>query len=166
MTQRVVGITGYAGAGKDTAASALVALGWKRIAVADAVKRLAAELGWSGRKDDAPDGRPLLVALGDGVRRECGEGAWLAALAATVDAAPGTDFVVPDVRYPNEAAWLAQRGGLLLRVDRPGVEPMRQYRSELAIAELRPNAVIVNASTREDLARATVRAVERLGGVL
>lgn len=166
VTQRIVGITGYAGSGKDTAAAALVARGWRRVGVADAVKRLAVELGWSGAKDDAPTGRPFLVALGDGVRRECGAGAWLAAVAATVDAEPATNWVIPDVRYPNEADWLRERGGILLRIDRPGCEPMRRYRSECTVAELRPHAVIVNATGADALQAATVRAVERLGGVL
>lgn len=163
---RLVGITGYAGSGKDTAAWALVTRGWRRVGIADAVKRLALELGWSGIKDDAPSGRPFLVALGDGVRRECGQGAWLGAVGATIDAAPGARWVIPDVRYGDEAAWVRGRGGAILRIDRPGCEPMRRYRSECSVSGLRPDVIIVNASSPEDLQAATVRAVERLGGRL
>jgi hypothetical protein len=39
-------------------------------------------------------------------------------------------LIIPDVRFPNEAKWIKDEGGILFEVNRPGVEPVAQHASE------------------------------------
>ena len=41
-------------------------------------------------------------------------------------------MIIPDVRFENEAKWIKAEGGILLKVHRPGVEPVAQHASEQA----------------------------------
>lgn len=65
-------------------------------------------------------------------------------------------MVVTDVRYANEAHWIAHRDGVLWRIDRDGLPPVSSHSSEWSIRELRPDAVIRNDGTLDDLRRAVV----------
>lgn len=56
-----------------------------------------------------------------------------------------------DVRYPNEAAWIRQRGGMLWRIVRPGLAQDRTHDSETAADDIEADAVIVNDSTIDQL---------------
>lgn len=56
-----------------------------------------------------------------------------------------------DVRYPNEAAWVRARGGMLWRIVRPGLEQDRTHDSETAADDIEADAVIVNGSTIDQL---------------
>jgi hypothetical protein len=60
-------------------------------------------------------------------------------------------MAVSDCRYPNEAAAIRARGGLVLRVERPGVEPINAHRSEVALDGFDFDAVIDNDGSIEDL---------------
>lgn len=146
----IVGIGSVARVGKDTAATALVRdLGFKRIGFADALKRLALEAdpmispsgartvntqggrghlkqivtgsSWEQAKDQWPEIRRFLQELGVGCRRVFGDGIWIQAIeqAMKVDYLTG-DWVVPDVRFINEADWVKAQGGITVRIDRPG----------------------------------------------
>lgn len=66
-------------------------------------------------------------------------------------------FVIPDVRFAPEVDWLRSQGAVIWRVERPGVEPVREHVSESGTATIRSNRVILNNGTLEDL-RATVGA--------
>lgn len=135
----LVGISGYARSGKDSLAAALVARhGFTRIAFADKVRELTAALhadtadlaervGWDEAKAD-PLVRRRLQDVGLAVRRILGEGAWVdAALRHLV---PAARYVVTDVRLRNDAATFRARGGLLVRIVRPGVGPADDHPSE------------------------------------
>jgi len=124
---RLVGLAGYACSGKDTAASALVDLGYERRGFADALKLLATCVGWDGAKDDA--GRRLLQDLGVGARDILGADVWVDALMSTL-AGP---TVITDVRFSNEVDAICDRGGVVLRIWRPGVEPARGHVSETSL---------------------------------
>lgn len=149
---KIVGITGYAGSGKDTAAAGLIADGWTRIAFADRLKKLATDIGWNGEKDEA--GRKLLQALGHQARVHLGWNVWVEAAAQDIfeafkGGAPGV--VVTDVRYWNEADWIGQHGGHVIRIDRPGVEPANNHAGELAVDKIVPHATLVNNGSPEDI---------------
>ena len=49
-----------------------------------------------------------------------------------------------DVRYPNEAEWLINAGGVLIRLHRDQVEPVRAHSSEQHIDDLRAHIELVN----------------------
>jgi Domain of unknown function (DUF4406) len=152
----IVGLTGYAGSGKDTAAEGLVAMGWARVAFADPLKEIARAVGWDGRKDDP--GRRLLQVLGVEVRRKVAEDAWVQAAARAIDAGDG-DVVITDVRFANEAAWVRSRGGIVVRITRPGVGPANQHESELLVDEIVPDAVLVNEQDQQDRLHTQLAAV-------
>lgn len=68
------------------------------------------------------------------------------------------DFVITDVRFPNEAALVRQLGGQLWQIRRPGYEAGGTgHASDTDGSEFAPDRVVVNGGSLEDL-RATVLA--------
>lgn len=65
-------------------------------------------------------------------------------------------MVVTDVRYRNEAQWVADHGGVLWRIERDGLPPVNSHSSEWSIRELRADAVIRNDGSLDELRRAVV----------
>ncbi len=115
----IVGVTGKRRAGKDTFAGVLVReFGFRRVAFADALKaEVAVFLGLTAaelevRKEDF---RATLQEAGQ-ARRRMDPRYWIKRVSAVV--ARHGYVVVPDVRYLNEAQWIHNRGGLIVRVAR------------------------------------------------
>lgn len=170
-TGYLVGLTGYATAGKDAAAAGLVAAGWKRQAFADPVRSMAlaidplvewdvfshnpvrlsllvAKRGWHVAKQ-CPEVRRLLQVIGtDAVRAHLGADAWVRAFDLARDYR--ADTVAPDVRFPNEADHIRRHGGLVIRIDRPGVGPVNGHASE-DIDAVGADATVVNDGTIDRL---------------
>lgn len=122
---KIIGIVGYAGSGKDTAAS-LLALKLKPktskiVHFADPLKNIATNLGWNGKKDKK--GRKLLQLLGTDVCRGCIDDAyWVKRMQELIarESARGIDYLLmPDVRFPNEAVMFQHSCGQLFVVKRP-----------------------------------------------
>lgn len=176
---RTLGLTGYAGSGKDTAAQALLDSGWERRAFADAVKAgllgvdpvVSAEdvsyvdgcsnvelvhlseiieaMGWDFAKRAYPEVRRLLQAYGtEGGRHVHGSDCWIKAARASM--LNGVDYVFTDARFPNEVEMIHQAGGVVVRIDRTGVEAVNAHVSD-DIGGLPVDLVIVNNGTVEDL---------------
>jgi len=124
----LIGLSGYAQSGKDATAKILVDnFGFVRYAFADKLKELATRLHyWSGIKDEL--GRLHLQYLGDQIRQVLGEDVWINALFN--DADQTKDIVISDVRYTNEIHAIHNRGGLILRINRPGVDRINDHISE------------------------------------
>lgn len=136
----ILGLTGLAGCGKDTAAAHFVARhGYERRAFADPMRdalyrlnpivrlhghdRRLAQLvdlaGWDAAKRQVPEVRALLQRFGTEVGRAMwGEDFWVER--ATAGACPGDRLVFTDVRFDNEAAAIRALGGRVIRIDRPG----------------------------------------------
>jgi hypothetical protein len=157
---RIVGLAGYAGAGKDTAGTILVRdHHYTRVAFADAVKHLARSIGWNGQKDTR--GRVLLQRLGSGCRDVFGADCWIRRVNLLVDEAlmQGRSVVITDVRHVNEVKAIRLWGGEVWRVVRPGVGPANDHESERALdAVLLP--ALVNDGSLEDLAVQVARLVK------
>jgi hypothetical protein len=153
----IIGLGHVARSGKDTAAHALVAkLGFRRIAFADALKRVALDLdpyigrtvigmgewrmsdatqdgkAWESAKDTEPEVRRILQALGMAVRTHIGGDVWIRAVFDHIKL--GEKIVIPDVRFLNEAEAIQAQGGMVFRIDRPGYEASGHV-SETALAE-------------------------------
>jgi hypothetical protein len=71
-------------------------------------------------------------------------------------------FVISDVRFENEAAWVKQRGGVIWRVHREGLASVRPHVSESGIDNIKPHRTIHNNGTPQDLAEAVALAIESL----
>lgn len=61
-------------------------------------------------------------------------------------------WICPDLRFPNELEAIKSRGGLLIRIERPGLDLSDQHSSETSLNDYKNwDEVIVNDSTLEDL---------------
>lgn len=165
----IVGITGFAGSGKDAAASILIErYGYKRVAFADPMKRdmtvldplIDARYGTrlsnalkdaSGSfeevKRNYPEVRRLLQHYGTEVWRSIDVDIWAKRLVQTIneDFAQGESsgcYVVPDLRFMNEFELV--NWGTTLRVERPGVEQNYQHASEDEISSIPVETVVQN----------------------
>lgn len=143
-----IGLIGLAGSGKDTAAKALIKLGYRRLAFADELKSLAFYFGWDGEKDEA--GRTLLQELGMAARRYNAR-FWIQYLNKRIfrEHLQGP-FVFTDVRFQNEADYVRIRDGIIVRIVRPGIIS-GNHESELKQCEVAADIEIVNDGTIEDL---------------
>lgn len=145
----LLGVTGYARAGKDTFAEALIQNeGWKRVAFADPLKAIARDIGWNGEKDDY--GRVLLQNLGVAVREHLRSEAWVTVGEDAIEHADAP-VVVTDVRFLNEINMIHRRGGKIIRVDRPGVEAANAHVSEHEWQKVPPDAVFHNDGTLDEI---------------
>ncbi len=197
----LVGLSGYARSGKDTAAKVLTEGSWVRESFADRLRafllaldpivdgevdsygegccdlcysvvheikptrlsEIIADIGWERAKDSYAEVRELLQRCGtDAGRKVLGSDVWVNAVFTDWDGS--TPTVVTDVRFPNEAEAIVARGGVVLRVNRPGVGPREDalgqvHPSETALDDWDFDAVLVNDGTLEDLHAKVVRAV-------
>jgi hypothetical protein len=166
----ILGIMGVARAGKDTAAQALVADGWTRVALADGVRGAAMALDphvdedwrlsdrldfvegdWDTAKKDAEIRRTLQRMGTEAGRQIHGEDCWIKLAKKKIDAAPGP-VVITDVRFANEAEAIRSWGGKIIKIERPGVGPCNGHSSEAL--DFEPNISIDNFGSIEDLHRA------------
>ena len=156
----VIGFTGAARSGKDTAADYLLTLlpGYAKASFADPLKdMLRIGLGLSDeqlygdekhiidkRYDCSP--RHIMQTLGTEWRRELiNSEVWVSAMATRVKG----NTVIPDVRFPNEATFVRERGVLIHIVGRGGIEG--SHKSETALPVLEGDIVIANDENVERL---------------
>lgn len=172
ITPPVIGLSGYARAGKDTLAALLAQHGYQRRSFAaplkDALYRLNPTvpwvgvartaplqqvidlIGWEQAKDDVPEIRALLQRLGTDVGRVMfGQDFWVEQAFRTLDGVPLAVF--SDVRFPNEADACKAAGGQVWRIERPGCGPVNGHPSETAMDRYDFDQVIVNWGSVEDL---------------
>lgn len=164
MIRSVVGLGHQAQQGKDAAASFLYPH-FRRIAFADALKDMAMEImpgwknlveksGWEYVKRNVYGAREVLQNLGM-YMRGLDPDWWVNQAFVQMDdmywASGHCDFVITDVRFPNEFDRIREHGGQLIKIWRPGVNPPNQHPSELALSDADWDATIVNDGTLEDL---------------
>jgi hypothetical protein len=169
LKRQVVGLVGYATAGKDAAAAALVQDGWLRVAFADAVREALLELDplvMSGHKlsellyrcdfQEAKrhgEVRRLLQRLGTEAGRNIhGQDCWVKIAERKIEATTA-NVVLTDVRFSDEAAFVRSLGGKLVYIERPGVGPVNGHVSDAGISALKTqcDVAIHNEGTVEEL---------------
>lgn len=175
---QVVGICGKARAGKDTVANMLCEVGSKstlitggansRIvapmagALKSGIRAMFGALPNDDEKENNVPGfdftwRRAMQTLGTEWGRSLDQDIWIKLqqhhLEANEDFAEL--FVVPDLRFDNEAEWLLANGGLLVKVVREGVDAVEAHKSESGISYT-PDVVIENNGDLEQL-RAQVK---------
>jgi hypothetical protein len=185
----VIGLTGYAGSGKDTAAEALIQeRGFVKIAFADPLREAMGKLnpivgrefkgfgvieditynqaiykyGYTDAKGKFPELRRLLQVFGTEVGREMfGEDFWIQQFENKVQfVLQKQDVVITDVRFPNEVEAVRRLGGIVARIHRPGFDAVNGHVSDTGVADLSVDIVIHNDSTIEDLRKAALNLFE------
>jgi hypothetical protein len=166
----IIGLTGYAQSGKDTVAQVLVEkYGYTRIAFADKIRELlyemdppvtdnnrvvglqnyVEELGWDIAKQN-PNVRSMLQNLGVGARKVFGENFWVQQALRQVHFEG--NFVITDVRFPNEADAIRKYDGAQIwRIKRNGVNAVNQHVSETAMDGEKVDQIFMNSGSLEDL---------------
>ena len=157
-----IGFCGAAGSGKSTAAAQLTQhCGFHRVRFAGPLKAMIAAFGLSeaeieGDKKETPC--PLLCGrtprqamqwLGTQWGRDLiGETVWIeawrAACARITDTDPAARIVADDVRFANEAAAIRARGGIVVRIDRPGAASASGSGHASEHLDFIPDLVILN----------------------
>ncbi|MET9862001.1 hypothetical protein ABZY93_22335 [Streptomyces smyrnaeus] len=176
----IVGLSGYARSGKDTTARVFVEHGWRRDAFADRLREFLYELnpivqypvpggapeftrlsvlvndiGWERTKLECPEAADLLLRCGtEAGRKVLGEDVWVNAVLRSYQ--PSENLVITDCRFPNEAREIRRRGGVIIRVTRPGVEPRRTstgepHASDVALDDHPFDFTIRNEGTEKEL---------------
>lgn len=167
----IIGLSGYAGSGKDTVANYLVDdKGFVRVAFADAIKEALLKLnpilenglrlnenvikyGWEPTKART-ETRRLMQVFGTEVGRNMfGSAFWVdMAFSKTMRHYPeDTNFVIPDVRFQNEADMIKERGGRVWRIERDGIEPVNSHSSETALDDYDFDLILRNNHSLETL---------------
>ena len=176
----IIGLVGLAGSGKDAVAGMLLSLwaerGLKsmRIAFADPIRTMCLDLLLHARVQDPSrymldrelkeatipelgvSYRHLAQTLGTEWGQQCiGRDVWIRVLDKRLQeyrkVLRVTHFVIPDVRFAPEADWLRAQGGAIWRVERPGVEPVREHVSESGTVTIQSDRVILNDGTLDEL---------------
>lgn len=187
----IIGLSGYARCGKDTAASVLVEeFGFTRVAFADKLREVLYQLnplveylgtldrhamkrnylqevideyGWNGYKETgfSYDIRRLLQRLGTEAGRET---LWdsIWVDAALTGHSEDAKIVVTDCRFPNEAQAIKDRGGQVWRIIRSGVGPANNHESETALDKWLFDRYFYNNGTLEDYHEVVRQLMERL----
>lgn len=175
----IIGISGYARAGKDTLGLFLCEAGFERRSFADAlrdvlyamnpmveaqvfdaepqlwsVRALVDKYGWEDAKatDFGSDFtvRKYLQRLGtEAGRKVLGENIWVDTAMSTLEV--GGKYVFTDVRFINEADAIRNLGGKVIRIERPGTDAINAHPSETALDGYDFDQVIVNDGTINDL---------------
>lgn len=167
----LIGLTGYAGSGKDTVRDILQHRhDFDGIAFADPIRDMLTALlesigldtSWLTERElkEKPipglglSYRQMAQALGTEWGRTLKESMWLDIAKAKIAMYREYDsqgIVISDVRFPNEAAWVKEQGGVIWRVVRPGIQPVRAHASEDLIATLPCDYVVDNRGSIDDL---------------
>jgi hypothetical protein len=99
--------------------------------------------------------RDFLQKLGtDAIRDGLHTNAWVNALMADYKKIDYNDdeqpeypnWIITDTRFPNEAQAIKDAGGLVIRVDRPGVKPINNHPSEIGLDDWKFDYKIANVS--------------------
>jgi hypothetical protein len=167
----IIGLTGYAQSGKDTVANILVNnYGYTRIAFADKIREFLYETnpmydsivgeplfvkakvdrdGWEEAKK-SPHIRRLLQTSGVAARKVFGENFWVQQALREVHFEG--NFVITDVRFPNEADAIRKYdNSQIWRIRRNGVTAVNQHVSETAMDGEKVDQIFMNSGSIEEL---------------
>lgn len=163
----IIGIAGYARSGKDTVASILTEkYGYQKRAFADPIRDavyalnpyvknslrvqdLVDEFGWETFKG-FDEGRRLIQVMGTEIGREMFDNdIWIKK--TLDDLNPYDRWVISDVRFADEARAIVKRGGVIWRVEREGVGPVNDHKSDNGMVGWRYDTILRNNFSLEEL---------------
>ncbi len=171
----IIGFTGPAGCGKDTAAMALVRqLGFTRMSFAAPIKEaLNAMFGWDPGmwldrewKERYLDGfrespRTLAQTLGTEWARALDPDFWVKVMDHRIDLGPVKleRVVISDVRFPNEATWIRSHGGHVINASRDLDTVVAEHSSEAGLSWDLIDFQLANSGGVKQLEKETVELV-------
>jgi len=177
----LIGLTGYAGTGKDTVRKMLEDAGYRGFALADPIRSMLRDLLLkSGISDQYIDSRELketiipelgvsyrhmAQSLGTEWGRSLDNKFWLRIAGAYLyeqHELGCNAFCVSDIRFANEADWVRERGGVIWRIERHDATAVRFHVSEYAQLDVKPDLTILNQGTLGDLHRAVMDALDKV----
>ena len=185
----IIGVCGLIGGGKGTVGDILVEqYDFKKLSFADKLKDAVADMfdwdrellegitdksrEWREQRDDfwsKETGRKITPRLvlqefgTDCMRKGFFDGIWVSMVKREIMQNPNTNYVIPDVRFPNEGKMINALGGNVWRVRRGddpvwlrmyediGVEPKEVHQSEYMWCSIDHSAVIDNDKTMDYL---------------
>ena len=133
-TKTMIGLVGKKGSGKDTMADFLVSdYGYRKLAMADPLKKACkilfdfsdAQLSDHQEKERVDERwgispRQAFQTMGtDLIRKHIFDDFWLRRADMEVGHYLEENMVVSDIRFPNEAQWVKNHGGILIRIHSP-----------------------------------------------
>jgi hypothetical protein len=160
----IIGLSGYAGVGKDTLAKYIVELdpSFEIKKFSGKLKEVASLL--TGIPVDSFENqkfktmelsgwdmtvRELLQKLGtEAIRDGLHEDAWVNALFANYH--QGENWVITDMRFPNEYEAVKRFGGMAVRLWRPNVNPINYHESEVALDNHAFDYIASNEGNEDD----------------
>jgi len=163
----IIGISGYSGSGKDLVGTIIQEISlnkWHIKKWAGKLKTIASILtGIPVEKFEdqefkktmlGPEWdmsiRDFLQKLGtDAVRDSLHENTWVNA--TMIDYTTESNWIITDTRFPNEAEAIKKAGGIVVRVNRPGVQPINPHPSETSLDDWNFDAVINNDGDVSDI---------------
>lgn len=168
--KRIIGISGKIGSGKTTLADFLLNQSDQRVAVvnfADALKRVVADhfsVPLARFYDQAEKNKPISdensLTVGEALqqvgeeRRAQDPDYWLKQMDLAIEKLVNIDvLVVADVRHVNEANWVRERGGLLVRLNGDPADVRKKslrdhtHASETELDTYRDFDLIINTDT-------------------
>ena len=178
----LVGLTGYAGSGKNAAADGLVASGWVQLSFAEPLRQMLLTLnpvidvqewksirlqdvvktfGWNEAKKIS-EVRRLLQIMGTEVGRNMiDQELWTQLAKKEMDRhfKAGQSVVFTDCRFPNEVAMIRMNGGKIIRIHREGCVPAQNHVSDTNVDLLSVDREIINNGTLENLQNALKEAL-------
>ncbi len=123
----IVGFSGKAGSGKTTLANFLQdEFGFVRMSFASPLKETVMKyfgLTEEDIKTKNPTARKILQGVGIMMREEVDKRYWIKQLEEKMIYLD-KNIVIDDVRFENEADFIKRSGGILIRIERPGIVTM------------------------------------------
>lgn len=157
MNFNIIGISGFARCGKDTAFEAIHSLcpdsDINRLAFADALKEeckdfLESNIGISPFTEITSEKkiiRPFLVTYGTHLRRKLDNKCWINKVDSKIQ--ENKRYIITDMRYLNEVEWVKSKGGKSIYIYRQGISAANDE-EEKNNSQLTKNAdLIINIPT-------------------
>ena len=154
----LIGLMGYKQSGKDTCADYLVRHhGFQKYAFAEPVKQVCKimfQLETSQMEDEQKEKldmrwnmtpRQMMQKVGtDMVRNHLGKDFWVKSMEMRVKKKNDPKVVVSDVRFQNEAEWIKQHNGVLVRIVDGTTNHTDQHQSETEQLAIQEDIVLYN----------------------